>query len=365
MPSIAAFLHAYLRPRADHGVVATEVTYTRDGVHVPATLYRPRRPGRVPGWVVLHGLTYTGRQHPGLIRFVTAIAAAGNAVFVPDIPEWRELRVAPAVTRETIRTAVRHLHDRDDVDPDRIGLFGFSFGATQALIAATDPEVQSLLHGIAAWGGYCVLDRLFVFGMTGEHELDGTNYLLPPDPYGAWVMAGNYLTSIPGHESDGAVARALHELAFEAGRVGAHAWEPVYDDKKRRLRATLPPDKVELFDIVAPLTTDAPGDRDYRRSLGLALSETVQRVDPGLDPEPHLGRVGVNVLVAHGRDDRLIPFTESIRLSRALPPERLQGCTITGLFAHSGGTNTGIGALHLAGEGLRFVRVLRNILRLV
>ena len=57
---------------------------------------------------------------------------------VPDIPEWRDLRVEPAVTHETIRTAVRELHDRDDTDPDRIGLFGFSFGATQALIAAAD-----------------------------------------------------------------------------------------------------------------------------------------------------------------------------------------------------------------------------------
>jgi hypothetical protein len=34
-------------------------------------------------------------------------------------------------------------------------MFGFSFGATQALIAASQPETAALLAGIASWGGYC------------------------------------------------------------------------------------------------------------------------------------------------------------------------------------------------------------------
>jgi pimeloyl-ACP methyl ester carboxylesterase len=365
MASLAAFLHAYLRPGARHGVIVRETAYPLGDSQIEATLYRPARRGRLPGWVVLHGLTYSGRKHPSLIRFVTAVAAAGNAVLVPDIPEWRQLRVAPAVTRETIRSAVRELHERDDIDPDRVGLFGFSFGATQALIAAADPEIQSLLHGIAAWGGYCDIDRLFVFGMTGEHELDGQEYQLQPDPYGAWVMAGNYLTQIPGHETQAEVAAALHELAREAGRLGRYAWEPVYDPVKTRLRETLTGSERELFDIIAPRTDAPAGDIAYRRSLGRALADTVRRIDPGLDPLPFLDAVGVDILLAHGRDDRLIPYTETLRLARHLPPDRLTGPVITALFAHSGGADLSIGPLHVVQEGIRFAGVLRSILRLI
>jgi acetyl esterase/lipase len=365
MASLAAFLHAYLRPGANHGVVASETTYPLGDTEIEATVYRPERRGRLPGWLVLHGLTYSGRKHPSLIRFVTSVAAAGNVVLVPDIPEWRQLRVAPDVTHETIRSAVRELHERDDVDADRVGLFGFSFGATQALIAAADPQIQVLLHGIAAWGGYCDIDRLFVFGMTGEHELDGREYRLQPDPYGAWVMAGNYLTQIPGHETEAAVAAALHELAREAGRLGAYAWEPVYDPIKARLRETLGGSERELFDIVAPRTDAPPGDIVYRRSLGKALADTVRRVDPGLDPLPFLDAVGVDILLAHGRDDRLIPYTETLRLARKLPQECLTGPVITALFAHSGGANLSLGPLRVAREGLRFAGVLRSILRLI
>lgn len=364
MPSLTRFLLEYSRPgRAD--LTVEETTYGRaDGV-LPATLYRPRGTGVLPGWLVLHGLTATGRSHPSLVRFVRSFAAAGNLVMVPEIPEWRDLRVAPGVTHDTIRAAVRSLHDRDDTDPDRIGLFGFSFGATQALVAAAETSVHGLLSGIAAWGGYEDLHRLFVFGMSGEHELDGRHYRLDRDPYGAWVMAGNYLTGIPGHEDDGDVAAALHELALEAGRVGAYAWEPVYDPLKLELRERLEPAKRELFDLVAPPTGRAPADIDRLRGLAHELADAVLRVDPLMDPKPFLDAVAVPTVFAHGRDDRLVPFSETVRLSRAVPPEFRVSCTITSLFDHSGHRNTQLGPVGVIVEGARFLRILHRILHLI
>jgi hypothetical protein len=291
MPSTVRFLREYFRsdPAA---VEVADTTYERPLGPVPATVYRPRDgDGRLPGWVVLHGLTFTGREHPSLIRFARAVAAAGNVVFVPEIPEWRQLRVAPAITVETIRSAVRALQSRDDVDHEHAGLFGFSFGATQALIAATDPDVAKLLHGLCSWGGYHDLERLFVFAMTGEHELDGVTYHTKPDPYGGWVMAGNYLTSIPGHEEHGDLAEAFHTLAREAGRRQIYAWEPVFDSVKVEVRAMVPPEQHALFDLVAPMSDAAPRDRDAARAIALALAEAVRRVDPLMDPQPFLGTV--------------------------------------------------------------------------
>ncbi|MCI0435999.1 MAG: hypothetical protein L0271_20520 [Gemmatimonadetes bacterium] len=364
MPSLVSFLRGYLRGTAAR-VVESEVTIDRGGESHPATVYRPARAGRLPGWVVLHGLTYTGREHPSLVRFARAIAAAGNVVLIPDIPEWRALRVAPGVTAATLLASVENLHDRDDVDADRVGLFGFSFGATQSLIAAARPEVQRLVRAIVAWGGYCDLRRLFVFGMVGEHELDGIRYHTPPDPYGQWVMAGNYLTAIPGHEEDGDIAAAVFALAQESGRRRIYAWDPVYDASKARLRATLPEAKRALFDLIARPSGAPPIDIDYARAKSLDLAEAALRTDPLMDPQPFLPEVRVRVLLAHARDDRLMPFTETIRLSRALPREWLHSCTITALFSHSGGTDHSLGAFGLIRESTRFATVLYRLLHMV
>ncbi|HUF50330.1 MAG TPA: hypothetical protein VMN60_05820 [Longimicrobiales bacterium] len=354
-----------MRPAAG-ATVASEMLYSRGTVQLPATVLRPAGDTRaLPGWVMLHGLTRPGRAHPSLLRFAGAVASAGNVVLVPEIPEWRDLRVAPAVTIGTIRAAVRALQQRDDVRHEHVGLFGFSFGATQALIASADEETAALLAGVAAWGGYYDLRRLFRFGLTGDHEIDGVTYNTPPDPYGPWIMAGNYLPHVPGHEDTAEVAAALHALAFEAGERRVYAWDPVFDASKRRLRAELPSRHHELFDLIAPETTAPP--RDERRVLELAdaIAATALEVDPLLDPRPFLDDVRVPVLFAHGRDDRLVPFSESIRLARAVPPERVKSLTITALFQHSGGTSSGLGPVGLVREAARFVALLHRVLDLV
>ena len=363
MPSLTRFLRAWFRGDAD--VRSIEITYDRNGAALPATIWGPHRCSRLPGWVMLHGLTFTGREHPSLERFARALAAAGMRVLVPDIPEWRSLHVAPAITHETIRAAVRTLQDRPDVDPQRIGLIGFSFGATQALVAAADPTVSARLRGIAAWGGYHDVRSLFVFGITGEYELDGTARRVRPDPYGAWVMAGNYLTKIPGHEHESDIAAAVHELAREAGRRRVYADDPVYDPLKAKLRAALAPARWPVFDLIAPPAGRTPADLVHARAVAVELADAALRTDPLLDPQPFLSLPGPRVLLAHGRDDRLVPWTESIRLARALAPGRLTSTTITGLFQHSGGTNRRLGPAGLLVESTRFLRVLRRILRLV
>ena len=252
-----------------------------------------------------------------------------------------------------------------NVRPGHIGLLAFSFGATQAIMAGADPALAELLHGIVAWGGYGDLHATFTYGLTGTHQYQGRRLSMEPDPYGVWVIAANYLTRAPGHESAGAVAAALHELAIEAGELGHYAWEPIYDASKLRLRERLPEEQRELFDYLAPPTHRPRRDEPQARALAAQLADTALHCDPDLDPLPLLPRVRVPVLLAHGRDDRLIPFPESLRLDSWLPASCRRGCIVTGLFAHSGGTREGMSALNRAREAARFLGLLHRILNLV
>jgi len=365
MASTIGFLLQYLRPRPG-AVEEIEVPYRRGGETLPATLYRPAgRRGPLPAWVVLHGLTYRGRHHPSLERFARALAASGALVFIPEIPEWRRLRVAPEPTTATIRSAIVALNERADAAEGRIGLLGFSFGATQGLVATADPELQGKVHGLAAWGGYCDLFNLFRFGIAGEYELDGVSQHSEPDPYGRWIMGANYLTKVPGHAGYTALANALEQLAHEAGRRGVAAWDPVYDPLKARLRAGLPPAQRELFDVFAPPAGQPVPGLDRAREFAHELARAALEADPLLDPAPFLPSVPLRTLLAHGKDDRLVPYTETLRLARAIPAQRCAGCTVTALFSHSGGSEAGLGHLTRAREAARFVALLRDILRLV
>jgi len=360
MRAVTRFLHEYMRPDPAR-VRRVEVTYARGQELLPASIYVPagkREP--LPAFVVLHGLTCTAREHPGLIRFTRAMAAGGNLVMIPEIPEWRDLRVAPAITIPTIRAAVHALAERADVAPGGVGILGFSFGATQALVAAAGDELVGQVRGIAAWGGYRDVRRLFRFGITGEHEWEGVTERMDPDPYGCWIMVGNYLTGIPGYGDAHATAAAIHSLAVEAGRTGTPSWEPTLDPMKARLRADLPAAERPLFDFVAP-PVGAAMDRAEGARMAELLATAALAADPLLDPGPHLPELRTPTLLAHGRDDRLIPYTEMLRLERDVPAAANRGGTVTGLFAHSGGTRR-LGLVGMAVEAVRFVRLLGRIL---
>lgn len=364
MLPVLKFLREHARP-GTFGIESEETTYERDGAVLEATVYRPPGFRHGAAWVVLHGLTVPGRQHESLVRFARALAATNALVFVPDIPEWRDLRLATGVAVPSIRAAVHALAQRPDADAGRVGLIGFSFGATQSLIAAADPNVASVLNGVAAWGGFRDVHRLFRFGISGRHELDGREYTIDPDPYGRWIVGANYLPAAPGYEDRVDVAQALRMLALEAGRRRVYAWDPVYDPLKRELRDGLPAAARPLFDIFAPPSGQPIRDVDLAASMGDALAAAALRAEPMLDPGPALSRLATPVLIAHGRDDRLVPFTESIRLARDLPAGVRGSTTITSLFSHSGGTQAGLGVFGTLREGVRFAAILNRIATLI
>lgn len=365
MIATARFMRQFLR-LGDAGVLAEETVYHRGDESLPATLYRPARITRpLPGWVTLHGLTYHGREHESLKRLARALAASGAVVLVPDIPEWRALRIAPALAVETIKAATLELDARGLTAPGRIGVIGFSFGATQALIAATDPELRGHLAAVVAWGGYARLETLTRFAFLAEHELDGTTYASDPDPYGRWILAGNYLGLIDEFVADPSLADALLGLAHQAARRGISAWESALDPVKAGAREILRPDYREVFDLIAPptgTTVDEAGRARLERLADRLLAAAAR--DPLLDPGPHLPAVPVPVFLAHGRNDRLIPWTEMVRLRRALPPHMVAGSEVTGLFAHSVGERR-FPTPATAAEAARFLRLMHRMLRLI
>lgn len=316
-------------------LVTREILLDRDGTPVPATLLTPA--GRrlpLPGWVVLHGITRPGRAHPTLVRFTRALAAGGFAVLVPEVPEWRDLKLATQLTVPTVRASLAALEQFDEVAPVPVGLVGLSFGAPQAIAASAHPTLRDRIAGVVGFGGYCDLERTIRFMFTGEHEWRGDRHHLRPDPYGRWIVGANYLTAVPGHEGRGAVAEALRQLAAVAGDAGVISWDATFDAPKAELGGALTPDDREVFELFAPASPAEP-ERAAAEGMAAALADAARRVEPALEVAGSLGEVGGPIHILHGRRDHLIPFSEAFRLRDALPAEVVARATVTSLFGHS------------------------------
>lgn len=360
MLHVARFLHAFTRPGAG-ALREREVSLEIGGVPVSATRFEPARGGPWRGWVVLHGITVPGRRHPVLLKFARSLAASGGVVVIPEVAEWTRLEVDPAVADRVIAGTARYLAADAAVREGRVGVVGFSFGATQALVSAASPEVRALLDRVVGFGGYCDLQATVRFMMLGEHEWEGRRYRLEPDPYGRWILAANYLRLVPGHEEHREVAEAARAMAAEAGRRGAYAGDPEYDPMKARLREELPEAQRAVWDLIAPPTGERPA-REPALQLAHRLAEAAVRHHPRLDPRPVLDDLRGRIVLAHGHSDHLVPFSETLRLRDRIGAQAQVSATITRLFAHSAGAEAL--ALHRYPlEAARYLGLLAAALR--
>ena len=280
---------------------------------------------------------------------------------MPQIPEWVDLRVEPERTLPTVRAALDGLRSMPGTSDGPYGLIGFSFGAPQVMIAAAHQDVSDQLAGVVGFGGYCDIGSMVRFQMTGRFDWGGATHRLRPDPYGRWIMGGNHLTSIPEYQNAQDVADALWHLAVEAGERRILAWDPSYDTLKEQLKKQVSEDRREIFDLFAPPSDREPADTEAERIIPLLTRAAMEKA-PLLDPLPFLNRVETPVQLIHGRNDRLIPYIETLRMEAAFPENKRIDTTITALMDHSeqGGRLASI--RKEISEGAKLLRTLGRLL---
>ena len=344
--------------------VEEAVELDRGGTSVQAVLVRPARArGALPAWIVLHGITRQGPAHAQLRRFTRAVVSTGAVAIIPEVPEWMRLSLSPNLAVPTVKAGVVALRDSGWALDAPVGLIGFSFGAPHAVAATAHPDLEEQVAGSVSFGGYSRLQRAVRFLMTGTHDWLGREYSLTPDPYGRWIVAANYLTSIGEFAHAEEVAQALRALAMHAGDTGIPSLDSRLDPKKAELRARLPEEDVGLFDLFAPGSATLP-DAERATEIADALVAAATRDDPGIEPRPALSKVRRPVHLLHGRRDHLIPFSESLRMRDSLPTSTQKHVTITRLFGHSA-QDSFPSLVKALREVPVFMTALRRVLRMV
>jgi fermentation-respiration switch protein FrsA (DUF1100 family) len=133
------------------------VRFLSGGSNVSGVLYRPAKPERSAGIVLCQG--YTGTKEMFLPILAQAFAEVGYASLIFDYRGWgasegERCRLFPLEQVEDIRNALTFLGLQDGVDPNRLGLYGTSFGGANVVhVAATDLRVRCTVASLAIGNG--------------------------------------------------------------------------------------------------------------------------------------------------------------------------------------------------------------------
>lgn len=291
------------------------IRYRVAGRAYRADLYRPGEPAKA-ALVLVPGAAERGKDDPRLVAFATSLARARFVVLVPDIESLRALTIGPEDAGR-IADALRHLSGRDDVPaPDSLGLVAVSYAVGPALLAAIEPDLRDRIRFILAVGGYYDMTAAVTFFTTGYYREDPEapwRYKVP-NAYGKWV----FLRANSGRLED---ARDRWLLAAMARRKLKDLEAPVDD-----LAARLGPEGHAVHELLINRDPEAVP------ALIAALPQGVRDDMAALDvSRAALSRLEAALILLHGRDDAIIPYTESQALAAAAPAERVTLCLVDNL----------------------------------
>jgi acetyl esterase/lipase len=276
------------------------MSFEAAGRTVIADVYRPARRGRHPGIVLNHGVAAGGMNDLRLVNFADALARTGYVALVPEFVNLKEFRVRPSDVDEVVGS-FEYLRGRPDVRPDRVGIFGFSYAGGLAMLAANDPAIADDVRFCFLLGSYYDLRSIVTYATTGHFLENGEWVYMEPRHTGKWAFLKNMLELVEDGRDRALLSRiAGAKLADESsdvsavadslGEEGGHLYALMTNEDPERAG--------ELIDSLSP------GLLEYFDALSL----------PG-----NIDNVTARLIIAHGRDDNLMPYTESLALAENVP----------------------------------------------
>ncbi|MGE5838813.1 MAG: alpha/beta hydrolase family protein [Deltaproteobacteria bacterium] len=256
--------------------------------------------------VAVHGVTLKGGQDPRLIHFARVVAHFGTICVVPTLPglascRWKasdldELAKVVAVAADTIHQPV--------------GLIGFSFGGSYALIAAGRLEVSNHIPWVITLGAY--------------HDLSD-------------VLKGYALNLKRQPGSDTEWDDAIHQrLVFLYGRRDAvdfpqEVWQKIETLLNRYCSEASIEEKRRFYDCyLRDLDTEV-----FKRFPGPEVLKT-------LSPAGNLEHLACPVTLIHDRHDQVVPAAQAESLFSELkshPISKDHRLVLTSLLSHVSASN--------------------------
>lgn len=232
--------------------------------------------------VAVHGVTTNGGQDPRLIHFARTVAHFGTTCVVPTLRgmascQWEtsdldELANVVTFAAETIRQPV--------------GLIGFSFGGSYALLVAGRSKASERIRWIITLGAYHDLaEVLGGYVLNLQHE---------PRNDGEWDEAiYQRLVFLYGHRN--AVALSQEVWRKLEGLLNRYCWEASLEEKRG------------FYDHYLQ-------DLDTGVFKRLPEPEVLKK----LSPKANLEQLKCPVTLIHDRHDQAVPLAQAKRLSAEL-----------------------------------------------
>ncbi len=227
-----------------------------------ADIYLPVTQGKSSFVILIPGFAREGAKDSRIINLAKTFASAGIGVAIPYSSTMQN-KLFSAGDIDLIKDTFLYLQENHSVDPNRIGICGFSSGGSYALVAASDLRSAPLF--ILSIGGYYDLNGMIVQVLTEKALYKGVSRRWIPD-----ISSKELVINI---------------LLEELNREGL--------------------EKQVLYERLS--------EYDTRRYINL-LPAQFSATSLALSPSNHVSGLDTKVFIMHDKNDLQIPVEESRKI---------------------------------------------------
>lgn len=289
------------------------IDYEIQGYQYQADLYISQEPP-LASIVLIPGVAVQGKDDSRLVAFASTLARSRFMVLVPDIPNLRDLKIRAEDSR-TIIDAYTYLISRPEFPAQgQAGIGAFSYAVGPAVIAALDPQIRERVNFILSVGGYYDIEQVITFFTTGYFQNDNGWQYLEPNEYGKWVF----------------VLSNVERLSNPLDK------EIFFKIAQRKINNP----NTSIEDLIINLTDEANSilallqNQNHNHTPSL-IADIPNIIHGDLDAlnlsNKDLTKLKAKLILLHGTDDDIIPYTESIALARAVAEGQSEVFLIDGL----------------------------------
>jgi dienelactone hydrolase len=197
-------------------VTVDSITYAAPGGRVPALLIVPDRNEKRAGVIFMHG--YGGSRNDFLEEGVGLSLLGADVLTITSPFSLAQGPTGKLMIRNVVdlRRAIDLLRARDDVDPKRIALVGYSLGAQAAALTA---GVEDRLNGVILQAPPSHLDG-------ADASFDTVRYVRHAAPARLYFQGATYDEGVPARELSALIAAAPKPADYKWYET-SHSFEPL------------------------------------------------------------------------------------------------------------------------------------------
>ena len=314
-PNRSWHLPKWLSPK----IKIEEYSFKIDNRQILPDFYRPDNNKQYPGMIVFAPLAKEGKREPLVVNFMKGLVGLGFTVMVPFWPARSVGTIYESDSNDLVE-CINWFSKYKYLNADPIGIAAVSYGSGPAIIACSDLQVQGKIRYLMSISGYIDLLSVARLVITKHFCYKNISGTVSPDPYARYILfknAGNWCNN----KKDTKIFYQLAENFFTKQNP-----ESEIADRRNDLTKS----GKKIFDWVT-----SKNSKEFDTGF-TNMPEKIKKYYSSLSlTDEIIKSINFPMLILHSTNDRLIPYTESIKLFDKIENKKESSLVLISAFDHT------------------------------